>query len=125
LSGGRLRAVTFTAEDRQRAGLYAADTERGALLEASQSMDDFLRGLKMSVVHGPFTPIDLARVVQLINKTNQFNTTTRRYTSEVVASIVGSATAVTLQFRLLDRFGDNDLVSAMILRPQCRAARGA
>jgi FkbH-like protein len=114
---GYFEAVTFTAEDRQRAGLYAADTERGALLESSQSMDDFLRGLKMSVAYGPFTPVDLSRVVQLINKTNQFNTTTRRYTSEEVAGITGSATAATLQFRLLDRYGDNGLVSAMILRP--------
>jgi FkbH-like protein len=116
-SAGYFEAVAFTAEDRQRAGLYAADAERGALLESSQSMDDFLRGLNMSVAYGPFTPIDLARVVQLINKTNQFNTTTRRYSSEEVASITGSEKALTLQFRLLDRFGDNGLVSAMILRP--------
>ncbi len=33
----------------------------------------------MSVEFGPVTPVDLARVTQLINKTNQFNTTTRRY----------------------------------------------
>lgn len=116
-AAGYFEAVAFTAEDRQRAGLYAADAERGVLLESSQSMDDFLRGLRMSVVSGPFTPIDLARVVQLINKTNQFNTTTRRYTSEEVSNVFGSSEAVTLQFRLLDRFGDNGLVSAMILRP--------
>jgi len=116
-AAGYFEAVAFTAEDRQRAGLYAADAERGALLESAQSMDDFLRGLKMSLLYGPFTPVDLARIVQLINKTNQFNTTTRRYTSEEVASMTGSSEAVTLQFRLLDRFGDNGLVSAMILRP--------
>jgi FkbH-like protein len=116
-AAGYFEAVTFTAEDRQRPRLYAADAERGALLESSQSMDDFLRGLKMSVAYGPFMPVDLARVVQLINKTNQFNTTTRRYTSEEVASITASDKVVTLQFRLLDRFGDNGLVSAMILRP--------
>src|SRR5215510_9385178 len=111
-AAGYFEAVAFTAEDRQRAGLYAADAERGALMESSQSMDDFLRGLKMSVAYSSFTPVDFARVVQLINKTNQFNTTTRRYTSEEVARIAGSAAAATLQFRLLDRFGDNGLVSA-------------
>ena len=116
-AAGYFEAVAFTAEDRQRAGLYAADAERGALLESSQSMNDFLRGLKMSVAYSSFTPIDFARVVQLINKTNQFNTTTRRYTSEEVTSIADSPRAVTLQFRLVDRFGDNGLVSAMILRP--------
>jgi FkbH-like protein len=114
---GYFEAVAFTAEDQQRAHQYAANVEREALLGSAQSMDEFLRGLKMSIVFGPFTAVDHARIVQLFNKTNQFNTTTRRYTSEEVCSIVNSPNAVTLQFRLLDRVGDNGLVSAMILRP--------
>src|SRR5208282_4137192 len=61
--------------------------------------------------------VDHARVVQLLNKTNQFNTTTRRYTSEEIAYITNLPNALTLQFRLLDRVGDNGLVSTMILRP--------
>jgi len=81
------------------------------------SMDGFLSGLKMSVVSGPFTPVDLPRLTQLINKTNQFNPTTRRYNGEEIAEIAASPEYTTLQFRLLDRFGDNGLVSAMILRP--------
>ncbi len=80
-------------------------------------MEEFLRGLKMSVVFGPFTAVDHARVVQLINKTNQFNTTTRRYASEEVEHVASQPEALTLQFRLLDRVGDNGLVSTMILRP--------
>jgi FkbH-like protein len=71
----------------------------------------------MSVVFGPFTAVDHARIVQLINKTNQFNTTTRRYNSEEIAYLTNSPNALTLQFRLLDQFGDNGLVSTMILRP--------
>ena len=80
-------------------------------------MDEFLRGLEMTAVYGPFTAVDHARVVQLINKTNQFNTTTRRYAGEEVARIMEDPNSVTLQFRLLDRLGDNGLVSTMILRP--------
>jgi FkbH-like protein len=61
--------------------------------------------------------IDHARLVQLINKTNQFNTTTRRYTSEEITDLINLPSALTLQFRLLDRLGDNGLVSTMIIRP--------
>jgi len=68
------------------------------------------------VTYGPFRPIDLARVTQLINKTNQFNTTTRRYTAPEVSAFASSEQCLTLQFRLADRFGDNGLVSAMVLR---------
>jgi len=114
---GYFEAVAFTSDDRRRADQYAANAEREVLLESAQSIDDFLRNLKMSVVFGPFTPLDHVRIVQLINKTNQFNTTTRRYTSEEVAELTDLPDVLTLQFRLLDRIGDNGLVSAMIFRP--------
>jgi FkbH-like protein len=117
---GYFEAVAFTAEDRNRAEQYTANAERDALLRSAQSMDEFLRGLKMSVVSRPFEAVDHARIVQLINKTNQFNTTTRRYTSEEIANLINLPSALTLQFRLLDRLGDNGLVSTMIIRPTCR-----
>jgi FkbH-like protein len=116
-NAGYFESVSFTADDRQRAGQYAANTERQALLGTSESMDDFLRGLKMSVVCGPIKAVDLARATQLINKTNQFNPTTRRCSAEELAAIAAIPGAVTLQFRLLDRFGDNGLISVLILRP--------
>jgi FkbH-like protein len=114
---GYFEAVVFTADDRNRAEQYAANAEREALLGSAESMDEFLRGLHMTVIYGPFTTVDHARVVQLINKTNQFNTTTRRYASEEVSEIMDDPGSLTLQFRLLDRVGDNGLISTMILRP--------
>ena len=114
---GYFEAVAFTSEDRQRTEQYAANAERESLFELSGSLDDFLRNLQMSVVFGPFTAADLVRVTQLFNKTNQFNTTTKRYSAEEVANFAAAEQTVTLQFRLLDKYGDNGLVSAMILRP--------
>jgi FkbH-like protein len=114
---GYFEATAFTAEDRDRAQAYAANTEREAMLGSAESMDDFLRGLDMTAVYGPFTAVDHARVVQLVNKTNQFNTTTRRYAADEIIRIMDDPDSVTLQFRLLDRVGDNGLVSTMILRP--------
>jgi FkbH-like protein len=113
---GYFEATAFTSEDRNRARQYAENAEREAMLGSAQSIEEFLRDLKMSVVFGPFTTVDHTRIVQLINKTNQFNTTTRRYTSEEIADLTNLPSAMTLQFRLLDRIGDNGLVSAMILR---------
>jgi FkbH-like protein len=114
---GYFEAVTFTSEDRRRTEQYAANAEREALSESSGSLEDFLQSLQMSVVFGPFAAADLARVTQLFNKTNQFNTTTRRYNAEEVAKFATANETMTLQFRLLDKFGDNGLVSAMIIRP--------
>jgi FkbH-like protein len=114
---GYFEAIAFTSEDRDRGRQYAENAEREALLESAQTMAEFLLGLEMSVVFGPFTAVDHARIVQLINKTNQFNTTTRRYTSQEITHVANVPDALTLQFRLLDRIGDNGLVSTMILRP--------
>ncbi len=114
---GYFETISFTAEDRQRAGQYEANAERESLRGTAQSMDEFLSGLEMIVESGPFTSIDMPRVHQLINKTNQFNTTTQRYTREELSDFAADPGNITLQFRLADRFGDNGLVSVMIICP--------
>ena len=112
---GYFEAVAFTVEDQQRGEQYRANALREAVLQSSENLDDFLRGLQMSVEFTPFQTVDLARVTQLIGKTNQFNPTTRRRSARDVAAFMASDACITLQFRLIDRFGDNGLVSAMIL----------
>jgi FkbH-like protein len=114
---GYFEAVSFTKEDQDRGGQYAANVEREALLTGSQGIEDFLRSLDMQVEFGPVAPVDLARTTQLINKTNQFNLTTRRYAAEEVARFASAPEYLVLQYRLSDRFGDNGLVSSMIMRP--------
>ena len=114
---GYFEAIAFTSEDRDRALQYTMNAERESLLSSAENMDEFLHGLEMSVAFGPFNRVDNTRIVQLINKTNQFNTTTRRYSSEEIAVVTALPEALTLQFRLMDRLGDNGIVSAMILRP--------
>jgi len=114
---GYFEAVAFTAEDQQRAEQYAANASRDAEMRSSGNLQDFLAGLSMTVSFGAVRDVDLARVAQLINKTNQFNPTTRRYSPEEVKALCADPACIALQFRLLDRLGDNGLVSAMILRP--------
>ncbi len=112
---GYFEAITFTAEDRQRAAHYAANAERSMLQEATHSVEEFLRHLAMTVVAGPVRAVDTARSVQLINKTNQFNMTTRRVTADDLARFASAPGNLALQFRLRDRFGDNGIVSVMLL----------
>ena len=114
---GYFEAVSLTDEDLRRGEQYAIDAQREAMRGVSKSVEDFLRELDMIVTYGPIAAVDLARVTQLINKTNQFNTTTRRYSADEVARLAAVRENTTLQFRLADRFGDNGLVSVMILCP--------
>lgn len=113
---GYFEAVSFTREDSQRAASYTANVQREALRGSSQSLEAFLEGLEMSVIHGPVAALDLERATQLINKTNQFNATGRRYSAQELALLAADDANITLQFRLSDRLGDNGLVSVMVLR---------
>lgn len=113
---GYFEAVSFTSEDRDRADQYAANVQRDVLRGSSDGVQTFLSDLDMQLEFGKVTPVDLARASQLVNKTNQFNMTTRRYSTEEVARFADSPENLVLQFRLRDRFGDNGLVSVMIMR---------
>src|SRR6201999_2175730 len=73
--------------------------------------------LEMTMEAGAPRRDDIARVAQLINKTNQFNLTARRYKEPEVESLIQDPNAVILRFRLVDRFGDNGLIAVIIARP--------
>jgi FkbH-like protein len=115
--GGHFETASFTDEDRHRAADYAANAARRRLQRAATSVDDFLRDLGMTVAFGPVRAVDLERAAQLLNKTNQFNTTGRRYSVDELRAFCAVPNHIALQFRLADRFGDSGLVSVMLLRP--------
>jgi FkbH-like protein len=116
---GYFEAAAFTADDAKRGAQYAANAElRRARLDASATdMEGFLRGLEMVAQVRPFDRVDLARVTQLTNKTNQFNLTTRRYTEVDIERFMTDPSVLTLQFRLSDCFGDHGLISVLVARP--------
>lgn len=115
---GYFESVAFTTEDRQRGEQYAANAERDALRSVTGGIEEFLRNLQMELGAGPVRPVDATRTVQLINKTNQFNTTTRRISAEEFGRFLDTPGNLALTFRLRDRFGDSGLVSAMLLAPE-------
>jgi FkbH-like protein len=108
----------LSAEDLARAYYYAGNRQREEAQGAYANYDEYLASLGMRAELGSFSKAYLERIAQLINKTNQFNLTTRRYTLPEVTRLAESADHVTLWGRLIDRFGDNGLVS--VLLGECR-----
>jgi FkbH-like protein len=119
--GGYFESVAFTSEDMARAEQYKSNAERTRLQETSRDLGDFLRSLEMRIRFLPFDGQGRKRIAQLINKTNQFNLTMRRYTEVQVQALEGSADHSTLQISLADRFGDNGMICVVI----CRREPGA
>ncbi len=113
---GYFEAIAITPEDLERGRLYQSNLARETLRASVTDMDSYLRDLQMKLVWSRFDATGLARTTQLINKTNQFNLTTRRYSEDEVATVMTDADAFGLQLRLLDRFGDNGIIGIVIGR---------
>jgi FkbH-like protein len=97
--------------------MYQSNARRVALQKQSGDLDAYLASLEMEIGYAPFDSIGRARITQLINKSNQFNLTTRRYSEADVAAAEGDPETFTLQVRLTDKFGDNGMISVVICRP--------
>jgi len=117
-AAGYFESLGITGEDRLRTAQYQENVQREKFRHEVTDMEGYLRGLNMQMVWKRFDSLGQSRVVQLINKTNQFNLTTRRYTDDDVQTIMDDPKSFGLQLRLLDRFGDNGIIAIIIGRMQ-------
>jgi len=120
LQAGYFEAVSFSSDDKARAAQYQGNVRRAELQAGSADLATYLQSLKMVAIIGPFTPPAIPRVAQLINKSNQFNLTTKRYTEAEIRVIAEDSSVYTQQIRLNDCFGDNGIISVIICRPEGR-----
>jgi FkbH-like protein len=116
-AAGYFEAIAFAAEDAKRAEFYQDNARRASLKQQSGGVEAYLASLDMTITFQPFDATGRARVVQLINKSNQYNLTTRRYTDSEASAAESDPKVFTLQVRLTDIFGDNGMISVVICRP--------
>jgi FkbH-like protein len=101
-------------DDLNRSAYYTSNAQRNTSQAKFDNYGEFLASLNMTAEVGPFRPVYLERITQLVNKTNQFNLTTRRFTSAEIEAIAQGTDFVTVYGRLADKFGDNGLVSVVV-----------
>ena len=116
-AAGYFESIGFSDEDRQRAQMYQSNARRVALQRQAGDIDAYLASLDMEIQFAPFDRIGRARISQLINKSNQFNLTTRRYSEAEIGLAEADVGVFTLQVRLIDSFGDNGMICVVICRP--------
>lgn len=112
--GGYFETTSISVDDAKRNDMYKENARRAEFRESFENYTDYLLSLKMRAVIKPFEPIYMARIAQLTNKSNQFNLTTRRYTQTEIETVAGDSDYITLYGKLMDRFGDNGVVSVVI-----------
>jgi FkbH-like protein len=109
-------ASSISAEDLKRTQFYHADSKRQALESSVTDLDSFLQSLDMVAQIEPVVDSTLERTVQLINRSNQFNLTTRRYSNADVLDLMADPSWVTRTISLRDRFGDSGLISVLLAK---------
>jgi FkbH-like protein len=105
---------SITVEDAERTNQYRSDVQRKKLQASVTDMDSYLESLAMEAVISEFTAVDVPRLSQLINKSNQFNLITRRRSEAEVIAVMNDPEHVAYSMRLKDRFGDHGLISVVI-----------
>lgn len=109
-------SLEVTEEDTRKTAMYQAETNRKSAFRSAASVEDFLKNLEMTMNIHYLIPEEEKRVVQLINKTNQFNVTTRRYSETEVHTLAESDDSDIITVHMADKYGDQGLVAVVILR---------
>lgn len=113
---GLFDSLAFSEDDRARADLYTIERQRATQRAAAATLDEYLADLEMVARIGAPAPVEVPRVAQLTQKTNQFNLTTIRYTEGEIGRFIDDSTMSVHALRLRDRFADLGLVGVAIVR---------
>lgn len=103
-----------TPEALKRTEIYREAAERRRALSADVDYGTMLASLELVATVREATEADLERVLELVQRTNQFNTSTRRRARSEVVSLLKSPDHQVLVAGLRDRFGDLGIVAVVI-----------
>lgn len=113
---GYFEVTSLSQDDLKRTEMYEENAKRIKEQATFANYEDYLKSLSMKGEIQDFTPMYMARIAQLTNKSNQFNLTTRRYSQSEIEGVSKDKNYITLYGKLGDKFGDNGVVSTVIGR---------
>lgn len=111
---GFFETTVFSDDDLKRNQMYEANAKRNRQKAKFENYTEYLLSLEMKGEIRDFKTVDLQRITQLTNKSNQFNLTTKRFTQPQMEEVFESEDYIRLCGRLCDKFGDNGIVSVVI-----------
>lgn len=106
--------VKLTKEDLEKTRQYQENQKREQFKTSIEDFDSYLKELQIRMERVPAEE-NKTRFLQLMNKTNQFNLTTRRFTEKEVEMILEDKDYEVFLYRVEDCFGDYGIVSASVL----------
>lgn len=107
---------SYSNEDINRTKFYHKKIKAIENALEFKNEDDYLVSLNMKCKVNSFNVFNLPRIVQLSQRSNQFNFRTIRYTENDIKNIMDDKSFHGFTFSLSDKFGDNGLVSVIVLK---------
>ena len=108
--------LQLTNEDLKRTDSYKENRKRKNLQAEFVDYDEYLNALEMKGSVDRLKELDTERFVQLINKSNQFNLRTIRYSESEIRQMKQDENCRCLSARLMDKYSDYGLISCVILK---------
>jgi FkbH-like protein len=96
---------------------YKANYNRAKTAQQFTNIDEYLASLDMHLKFKVNDLLQVPRIAELTQKTNQFNLTCYRYTETDIAKYMRHSLVYSLS--VTDKFGDNGLVGVSIVRGNC------
>jgi FkbH-like protein len=104
-----------TAEARARTELYRAQAMRKEALSQTTDYPALMATLRLEARFGAARASDLNRITELVQRTNQFNTTTIRYSRSQLQEFLSSESHCIYVAELSDRYSSFGLVAVVIV----------
>ena len=109
--------LQISREDLVRTDTFKADVKREELKNGSVNYENYLQSLEMKAEIGYAGQNEINRFTQLINKSNQFNLRTKRYSEADIISMQNNPSEFVLYYiRFSDKFSNYGIISSIILR---------
>ena len=116
LTSPYLQPSTITDEARRRSRMVASQIERERLRASAADQEQFRASLAIRCQIDRASDADLDRVHELVSRTNQFNTTTRRYQRAELRELMNAPDCGLYTLRVQDRLTDYGLVGVCCVR---------
>jgi FkbH-like protein len=94
-------------EDTKKTQMYKENIERDKAMISFSSLEEFLIDMNIKLSIKKVCPKDILRALQMLQKTNQFNLTTKRYSEADLFEMLSDDNRMILMGHVQDKYGDN------------------
>lgn len=108
--------LKITEEDKRRKQMLQDERKRKEIQYCFQSKEEWISSLQLKIKIEPISEENIARVIQLFNRTNQFNLTTRRLTEETLKHKIDKEDLTPFVISAEDKFGSYGIIGAISFR---------